>query len=49
MADAGLEEVLLDAVPHQVVVDGLLGDLLVVLDGFVVVAFEGGDVCDLEP
>jgi hypothetical protein len=27
----------------------LLGDLLVLLDGFVIVALEGCDVCDLEP
>lgn len=49
MAYACSEEVVLDAVLHEVVVDGLLGDLFEVLDGFVVIAFHGGRIGNLEP
>ncbi|KAI6748398.1 hypothetical protein HG530_015678 [Fusarium avenaceum] len=49
VADASLEEIVLDAVFHKVVVDGLLGHLLVFLDGLVVVALDGSHVGDLEP
>jgi hypothetical protein len=49
VADARLEKVVLDAVFHKVVADGLLGNLLVFLDGLVVVALDGSHVGDLEP
>lgn len=49
VAQPRLEEVLLDAVAHQVVVDGLLRHLLVLIDRLGVVAIEGGDVGYFEP
>ncbi len=48
MTHAGLEEVVLDGPLHQVVADGRLGYSLVVLDGFVIVGFRGGEVGDFE-
>jgi hypothetical protein len=48
MAYAGLQEVILHGPFHQVAVDGRLGDLLVVLNPFIVVALEGGEVGDFE-
>lgn len=48
MADTRLEEVLVDGVPHQAVVDGGAGDAFEQIDGLVVVAFEGGQIGDLE-
>lgn len=44
VADTRLEEVLLDAVAHQVAVDRLIRHLLVVVDGLLVLAVYGGDV-----
>jgi hypothetical protein len=50
LADAGFEQILLDRPPHQVVLDGGLGNLLIKLDGFVVVfAFERNKVSSLQP
>lgn len=49
MADPCLEEVVLYAVLHELVLDGLLGDFFKVFDGFVVVACDGGCFGDLEP
>lgn len=49
VADARLEEILLDAVAHQIVVNGLLRHLLVVLNGLLVFPIERGDVGYLEP
>jgi hypothetical protein len=48
MAQAGFEEVFFHGPLHEVVADGGFGDALVVGDGFVVVAFEGGDVGEFE-
>lgn len=48
MAYAALQEVILHGPFHQVAVDGRLGDLFVVLNRFVVVALEGGEVGDFE-
>ena len=48
VADAGFEEVIFDGPFHEVVGDAGLGDFFVVADGFVVVAFEGGEVGDFE-
>lgn len=49
VADASLEEILLDAVAHKVVVDGRLRNLLVVFDSSVIIAIEGSNVRDLQP
>ena len=50
LADSGFEEVLFDGPPHEVVLDGGLGDLLVEGDRFVVVlAFQRDKVSSLEP
>ena len=48
MTHAGFEEIVLDGPLHQVVADGRLGDFLVVLDGFVVVALHGSEVGDFK-
>lgn len=48
VADASLEEIVLDRPLHQVVVDGRLADTLVLLNRLVVVALDGGQIGDLE-
>lgn len=49
VADACLEKVLLDAVAHEIAVDGLVRHLLVVVNGLLVLAVQGGNVGYLEP
>ena len=44
MAESGLEKVILDGPLHEVVGDRGACNLLVVFDGFIVIAFEGCDV-----
>lgn len=48
MADACLQEVILDRPLHQIVIDGLTTDALVVVDGLVVVRLQGGQVCHFQ-
>lgn len=48
MADTCLQEVILHRPLHQVVIDGLTPDALVVVDGLVVVRFQGGQVCHFQ-
>lgn len=48
MAQASFQEIVLDAPFHQVVADRTSGYFFVVLDGFVVVTFESGEVGDFE-
>jgi hypothetical protein len=49
LANAGLEKIVLDGIPHQIVVNGLLSNLFILLDSLVVIAFDGGSVGDFEP
>lgn len=48
VADACLQEVVLHGPLHEVVVDGLSANALVVVDGLVVVPFQSGQVCHLQ-
>lgn len=48
MANASFEEIVLDRPLQQIVIHGRLADFLVLLDRLVIVAFEGGQVGDLE-
>lgn len=48
MADTGLQEVVFDGPLHQVVVNRRPANSLVMLDGLVVVAFEGCQIGHLQ-
>jgi hypothetical protein len=48
MADTGLQEVVFHGPLHQLVVNGLVGDALVVVDGLVVVLVHRGQVRHLQ-
>lgn len=48
MAYACLQKIILDRPPHQIVADGRLGDLLVLLDRFVVIVVNGCEVRNLQ-
>jgi len=48
VADSCLQEVVLHRPLHEMVVHGLPGNALVVLDGCVVIALQGSEVCNLE-
>lgn len=48
MAEPGFEEVVFDGPFHDVVGNGCRRDAVVVGDCFVVVGFEGGDICDFK-
>lgn len=48
MADASFQEVVFYGILHQVIIYGGFGDTLEVLDRFVVITLEGGEVRDLE-
>lgn len=48
MADASFQEVVFHGIFHQVIVNGGFCNAFVVLDGFVVISFERGKICDFE-
>lgn len=49
MANARLEKVVLDAVSHEVVANGLLGDLFEIGNCLVVITLGRGDIGYLKP